>query len=124
MEKKKILLVDDEQGFVDTVKQYLESRKYNVIVANDGKEALEKVEENPDLILLDIIMPGIDGFEVLRRLRNNLRTRYIPVIMLTARGESKAILKAQDLGTTDYIIKPFSLKELLYLVKRYILEDA
>ena len=124
MEKKKILLVDDEQGFVDTVKQYLESRKYNVIVANNGKEALEKVEENPDLILLDIIMPGIDGFEVLRRLRNNLRTRYIPVIMLTARGESKAILKAQDLGTTDYIIKPFSLKELLYLVKRYILEDA
>ena len=124
MEKKKILLVDDEQGFVDTVKQYLESRKYNVIVANDGKEALEKVEENPDLILLDIIMPGIDGFEVLRRLRNNLRTRYIPVIMLTARGESKAILKAQDLGTTDYIIKPFSLKELLYLVKRYILDEV
>jgi CheY-like chemotaxis protein len=124
MEKKKILLVDDEQGFVEIVKPYLESRKYNVIVANNGKEALEKVEENPDLILLDIIMPGIDGFEVLRRLRNNLRTRYIPVIMLTARGESKAILKAQDLGTTDYIIKPFSLKELLYLVKRYILDEV
>lgn len=121
MNGKKVLMIDDEPDLVEVIKQRLELRGYEVLVASDGKEGLEKViTKQPDLILLDIKMPGIDGFEVLRRLRNNQETKDIPIIMFTVKGETRSILKAGDLGSTDYIIKPFSIKELEGLIGRYI----
>jgi DNA-binding response OmpR family regulator len=120
---KKILLVDDERELVETVKPFLEDREYEVSVAYNGKEALEKARACPDLILLDIIMPGIDGFEVLRRLRADPVTCDVPVIMLTAKGETRAIFEARSLKATDYLIKPFSLGELSALIGRYLDED-
>ncbi len=121
MEKEIILLVDDEKDLVKIVKNRLEAAGYGVLVAYDGAQALEKVKERPNLVLLDIMMPGLDGFEVLRRLRNNKNTREIPVIMFTAAGESRSIFEAQGLGVTDYIIKPFEPEKLLSLIKRCIL---
>lgn len=119
MEKETILLVDDEEDLVKIVTNRLEAEGYEVLVAYDGWQALEKVKANPNLILLDIMMPGMDGLEALRRLKNNEETREIPVIMFTAVGATKAIFDAQALGATDYIIKPFKPEELLSLVKRY-----
>jgi DNA-binding response OmpR family regulator len=113
-------LVDDEPEFVDMIKMRLEANDYEVVTAYDGAEALQKAdEERPDLMLLDVMMPGMDGFQVLSRLRHKDETRYTPVVMLTAKGESKSIFKAQDLGVADYLIKPCDSKELLDVVKRH-----
>lgn len=120
MDKRKILLIDDEEDMVNMLKPYLEAHGYDVIVSYDGKEALKKIEEKPDLILLDIMMPGMNGLEVLHRLKNNPSTQHVPVIMVTAKGESDYIFKAQDLKATDYIIKPIKLEEMLSLIKRLV----
>jgi len=102
--KKKILIVDDEPDFADMIKMRLEANDYEVVTANDGVEGLRKAEEeNPNLILLDIMMPGMDGYEVLRRLKRGEGTQYIPIVMLTAKGEAKSIFKAQEFGVTDYL---------------------
>jgi DNA-binding response OmpR family regulator len=117
----KILIVDDEKDTVELLAFRLKANNYEVVIAYDGREALEKIKvENPDLILLDITMSVMDGFEVLRRLRNDLSTRYTPVIMLTGRIESAAIFKAEDLGSTGYLMKPIDIDELLKLIKQYI----
>jgi DNA-binding response OmpR family regulator len=120
MREKIILLVDDEKDAVEVLKRRLEREGYKVWVADDGLQALEKAKEHPSLILLDIMLPGINGFEVLHKLRNVMDTKYIPVIMISAKAESKSVFEAQDLGATDYIIKPFELKELLDLIKKHI----
>jgi len=121
MFERKILVADDEKNVVHLLVDYLEACGYKAIYAYDGKSALEKAEkEKPDLIILDIAMPVMDGFEVLRRLQSNTKTKDTPVIMLTGKGESKAIFRAQGLGTTDYIIKPVELCELLEIIKRHI----
>lgn len=117
---KKILLVDDEKLLAEAVKDNLESSGFEVIIANDGLGAMERVKERPDLIILDVMMPGIDGIEVLRRLRDDTETARIPVIMLTAKSESESIFNAIDAGSTDYIIKPFYFSELLKVIKKYI----
>src|SRR3989338_1374893 len=116
MKKETILLVDDEEDLVKIVTNRLEAQGYKVLAAYDGMQALEKVKEHPGLILLDIMMPGMDGLEVLRRLRSNEATRETPVIMFTAVGATRAIFDAQALGATDYIIKPFKPEELLSLI--------
>jgi adenylate cyclase len=117
---KKILLVDDEPEFVDMIRMRLEANGYEVIVAHNGAEGLKKAaEENPNLILLDVMMPGMDGFRVLATLRQTVGTEYVPVVMLTARGESKSLFKAQDLGVVDYLIKPCDAKALMEVVKRH-----
>ncbi len=122
MANEKILIVDDEKELVDMVTFRLQSQEYDVHVAYSGEEALEKVkQESYQLILLDVMMPGIDGFEVLRRLREDPKTRPIPVIMLTCKGEASSIFKTQELGGTDYLIKPFVPQTLLRLIKKYIL---
>lgn len=123
MAKKKILVVDDEQELVAALKIRLEANDFEVIAAYDGEEALEKAKEKPDLILLDILMPKMDGYKVLSKLRQAAQTKNIPVIMLTAKGESQSIFKAHDLGSTDYIIKPFEQEELLELINKYIWYD-
>jgi DNA-binding response OmpR family regulator len=118
---KKILIIDDETELVEMLRLRLESNGYKVISAFNGEEGLERVDkEKPDLILLDIMMPGIDGFGALARLKNNDATSSIPVIMLTARSETSSILEAQRSFADDYIVKPFDPQELLSLIKKHI----
>lgn len=113
-EKKKILIIDDEQDLCFFVKATLELLgNFKVIIARDGKRGIwAAILHKPDLILLDIMMPGIDGFEVLRRLKEGTKTVSIPVIMLTARNDEESKLKAAGLYDEDYIVKPFETEVL------------
>lgn len=120
-DETKILIVDDEKEIVDMLKAHLEANKYQIITAYSGREALEKVKLKPSLIILDIAMPEMDGLEVLRKIRQEETYKYIPVIMLSGKGESDFIFQAKDCGSTDYIIKPCSLTSLVSLIKRYII---
>ncbi len=113
--KKKILIVDDEKTLVKTLTYNLEKDGYQVISAYDGEEALNKVEsDNPDLIILDLMLPGVDGFEVCRRVRKNMD---LPIIMLTAKGDDIDKILGLELGADDYLTKPFNPRELLARVK-------
>ena len=105
---KKILIIDDEVDFCFFVKKNLEAiSNYEIIVANKGKKGIQIArKEKPDLILLDIMMPGIDGFEVLKRLKANDKTQDISVIMLTAKDEDESKIKASGLYCEDYLVKP------------------
>jgi CheY-like chemotaxis protein len=127
MEKKaKILLVDDDVDFVEATKTILESKPYEVIVAYEGEEGLRKArEENPDLILLDIIMPVKDGFTAAEQLKKDPQLSKIPTLMLTAfaakRGETTIpVSRGFTLETEDYIDKPISPEELLARVGKYL----
>lgn len=116
---KKILVVDDERPIVRLVQVNLEHAGYEVVAAYDGKEALEKVEqEKPDLIILDVMMPQMDGFEVMQRLQANPKTRDIPVIMLTAKAQDADVFRGWQSGVTLYLTKPFSPFELISFVRR------
>lgn len=116
---KKILVVDDEKHIVRLVQANLDRAGYTVVTANDGKEALQKVaDENPDLVVLDVMMPYMDGFEVLQNLRRNPSTRDIPVIMLTAKAQDADVFKGWQSGVDCYLTKPFNPMELLSFVKR------
>ena len=107
--KKKILVVDDEALLVDLVKIRLEANNYEVVAAYDGVEGLEKARnEKPDLVLLDIAMPFMDGYQTLQKLKENAQTKPIPVIMLTAKSQVDDVTKVADLGAVDYIVKPFN----------------
>lgn len=111
--KKTVLIVDDTKTNIDILLNLL-GEKYDIVVALDGKSALETLEESSvDLILLDIMMPNIDGFEVCRRLKSNENTSDIPVIFLTARDDEESIERAYEIGAIDYITKPFKPIELL-----------
>ncbi len=113
--KRKILLVDDEKTLVKALTFNLEKEGYQVIPAYEGEEALKKMEaENPDLLILDLMLPGLDGFEVCRRVRKNYD---IPIIMLTAKGDDIDKILGLELGADDYITKPFNPRELLARVK-------
>ena len=121
--RAKILVVDDEPNIVQTLQDRLEMNDYQVITAADGKEGLEKAtSERPDIVLLDVIMPIMDGLEMLERLRKNDSTRDLPVIMLTARSQSQDITRANSYGIEDYVVKPFDLSELLEKIQA-ILEN-
>ncbi len=116
---KKILACDDEKHIVRLVQVNLERAGYQVVTANDGKEALQVVaDENPDLVVLDVMMPYMDGFEVLQNLRRNPTTRDIPVIMLTAKAQDTDVFKGWQSGVDCYLTKPFNPIELLAFVKR------
>jgi len=112
--RARILVVDDEEDLCFFVKANLEtSGAYTVMTALDGKEALAAARaEKPDLILLDIMMPGMDGFEVLAKLKEDVRTSSIPVVMLTARGDDTSKTRAAGLYSDDYIVKPIDLAQL------------
>ena len=108
MANEKILLADDEEDIKTVVKLFLESKGYRVITAFDGLDALEKTrDEKPDLLLLDIMMPLVDGFEVCRRLKQDTETASIPIVMLSAASKLDSVKKGLDLGAADYIVKPF-----------------
>jgi DNA-binding response OmpR family regulator len=113
-DKVKILIVDDEPNIVQTLQDRLEMNEYNVVTACNGKEGLERaVEHKPDIILLDVIMPLMDGHEMLEALRNQPGCDEMSVIMLTARSQTQDIARANACGIEDYIVKPFDLSELL-----------
>ena len=119
MTRKKILLVDDEEDIIKMNMLNLIESNYDVVSANEGREALEKAEkENPDLILMDVIMPGMDGLETLGRLKNNPRTSSIPVIILSGVGEKRAWDKAKASGAADFIDKPFNGDMLLEAIRK------
>jgi CheY-like chemotaxis protein len=120
---KKILIVDDEKDFVNLMKGFLEKRGYAVTSAYDGIGALEKTKESPDMVLLDIKMPNMDGFEVLRRLRSNPDTANTHIIMLTAMTETASIFESQRFRATDHIVKPTNLEDLLKVIRKYLDDD-
>jgi len=114
-EKKLILVVDDEPRMIKFIRMNLELEGYRVSGATDGFEALKKVrEELPDLVLLDVMMPGMDGFETLERIRE---FSNVPVIMLTVRADEEDKVRGLELGADDYVTKPFSPRELSSRIK-------
>ena len=107
----KILIVDDEQSIVDILQENLEREGYLTVAAYDGREALDMAySENPDLILLDCMLPKLDGFDVCRKLRKD---SLVPIIMLTAKSEEIDKVLGLELGADDYIVKPFSVREVM-----------
>jgi two-component system, OmpR family, alkaline phosphatase synthesis response regulator PhoP len=113
-----ILVVDDEEPIQELLKFNLEKEGYQVLIAYDGAQALKVVEEKrPDLVVLDVMLPGMDGLEVCSQLRQNPNLRDLPVIMLTAKGEEIDKIVGLEIGADDYITKPFSPRELLARIR-------
>ena len=112
----KVLAVDDEQSIRELLAFQLQKHGYEALMAEDGQEALAKAEDM-DLILLDLMLPGLDGLEVCRRLKADKRTARIPIIMLTAKAEEIDKVLGLELGADDYVVKPFSVRELMARVK-------
>ncbi len=118
---KKILIADDRPEVVELVTATLEGEGYQIICAFDGREALEKIgREKPDLVLLDIVMPKMNGFEVLAKAKNDPQTKDIPIIMITAKGQKLDEDEGRRLGADDYIIKPFSPSHLLRKIEEIL----
>ena len=118
---KKIVLAEDEPQIARLVEFKLKKEGYQVTWKENGEEALEAIKaEEPDLVILDVMMPVMDGYEVLRRLKEDENLKSIPVIMLTARAQERDVVKGIDLGAEDYITKPFHPAELLARVKRIL----
>ena len=113
-DRRRILVVDDEERMVRFIRMNLEHDGFQVIEAFNGKQAIDKLRDTPDLILLDVMMPDLDGFEVLETIRE---VTNVPVIMLTAKGEEDDRVRGLELGADDYITKPFSPRELVSRVK-------
>ncbi len=115
----RILVAEDESHILKMLDFRLKSLGHEIIGAVDGREALEvAMKEKPDLILLDIMMPVMDGFQVLRKLKSQEETKNIPVIILTAKGQEKDIVTGLEAGAADYVTKPFSFAELIARVNR------
>jgi len=122
---KKILIVDDEPNIVIPLQFLMEQNGYSTLVAQSGEEALEMIsKERPDLILLDIMLPGVDGFEVCEIVRLNPEWRNTRVIFLTAKGRDVDIAKGMVLGADEYITKPFSNQQIIDTVKRLLEESG
>ncbi|MCS6825375.1 MAG: response regulator [Caldilinea sp.] len=117
----KVLIVDDEANIVISLEFLMQQAGYEVAVARNGEEALEQIAEfRPDLILLDVMLPGVNGFDVLQRVRQHAGTHELPVIMLTAKGREVEVTKGLALGANAYITKPFSTRNLLEEVRRQL----
>lgn len=115
MNNLKILVVDDEKNICELLRLYLEKEGYTVVTAYDGEEAVETFKkENPDLMILDIMLPKMDGWQVCREIR---KTSNVPIIMLTAKGETFDKVLGLELGADDYVVKPFDTKEVMARVK-------
>jgi len=118
MSKETILIVDDEEDILELIKFNLKGEGYNILQAMTGEEAIKIAKQSgPDLIVLDLMLPGIDGLEVTRYLKNNNATMDIPIVMLTAKGEESDIVAGLELGANDYISKPFSPRELVARIR-------
>src|SRR5512144_3205451 len=120
--RRKILVVDDTMNVQVLLNDFLSSQDFEVLTASDGREALDEVRDgSPDLILLDIMMPNMDGYQFISQLR---RTSSIPVIMITAKQQEADIIRGFDLGADDYITKPFRLRELLVRMRAVLRRAA
>jgi two-component system alkaline phosphatase synthesis response regulator PhoP len=121
MKKEKILVVDDEEDILELVRYNLDREGYQVVCANSGEAALKAAASDPvDLIILDLMLPGIDGLEVARRLKQSTATKEIPIVMLTAKGEEADVVAGLELGADDYVTKPFSPRILIARMKAVI----
>ena len=115
----KVLIVDDEPNIVMSLDFLMRKAKYDVFIARNGQEALDLVEEEkPDLILLDIMMPDIDGYEVCRQIKSDESTQHCKIIFMSAKSKTADIQKGLDLGASLYITKPFSTRNLMKQVKQ------
>ena len=120
-----VLIIEDEKLIIFSTQMVLESSGFRVESAVDGEEGISKAKEaRPDLILLDIMMPGIDGWETLTRLKRDPATSGIPVVIFTAREHNKGHQKSSDLGAADYFRKPFEPDELVELVEKHISQNV
>jgi DNA-binding response OmpR family regulator len=121
MSQKKILVVDDEVDLVETIRFPLEMEGFNVLVSYNGEDALNQArKEKPDLILLDLMLPKLDGYKVCRLLKFDERYKDIPILMLTAKTQEKDKLLGKETGANEYITKPFDIDELMKKVKAYL----
>jgi two-component system alkaline phosphatase synthesis response regulator PhoP len=114
---KKILLVDDEEDILEFLKYNLERENFEVLVSTNGEDALKQLSQSPDLIVLDIMMPGMDGFELYELIKKNNESQDIPIIFLTAKSGETDEIKGLNLGASDYIQKPISPKKLIARIK-------
>ena len=121
MSKKKILFIEDEAEIVDLMRTRLEANGYQMLAAYDGKEGLKKVkEDNPDLILLDIVMPKLDGMAVCGRLKGDLKTKDIPIIVVSASGGKNLSQRCRQAGADEVVIKPFAAEEILGKISKLL----
>ena len=121
MANERILVVDDEEDVLELVRYNLDKNGYKVITTASGEQAIiEAGGKTPDLIILDLMLPGIDGLEVCRKLKSDVKTERIPIIMLTAKGEETDIVTGLELGADDYVTKPFSPKVLIARIRRLL----
>lgn len=115
MANEKIMIVDDDVNICELIRLYLEKEKYSTVIVNDGLEAVSSFAEfKPDLVLLDVMLPGLDGWQVCRKIRSS---SDVPIIMLSAKGETFDKVLGLELGADDYIVKPFETKEVLARIK-------
>ena len=125
MPKEKILVVDDEEDILELVRYNLEREGFQVKCAASGEKAVKSARQDaPDLIVLDLMLPGIDGLEVARRLKHDRKTWGLPIVMLTAKGEEADIVTGLELGADDYITKPFSPRILIARIKAVLRRQA
>ncbi|OQY53117.1 MAG: DNA-binding response regulator [Desulfobacteraceae bacterium 4572_89] len=118
MPKETILIVDDEEDIIELIKYNLKNEGYSILTAPTGEQAIKTARySHPDLMVLDLMLPGMDGLEVTKYLKNNEHTHDIPIVMLTAKGEESDIITGLELGANDYISKPFSPKILVARIR-------
>lgn len=118
MVKKRICVVDDEEDLIELLRHHLTREGYEVTTAMDGEEALELIENTlPDLVLLDLMLPGMDGLTICRKLKLKPKTARIPIVIVSAKGEESDVVVGLELGADDYISKPFSMKVLIARVR-------
>ncbi len=121
MNKKRILIVDDQKKLVELVRFKLEKEGFECLAASDGEEGLEMAKkENPDLILMDVMMPKINGFQVCRLLKSDENYKHIPIIMLSAKDQESDKFWGKESGADDYMTKPFDLEKLFQKVHEYL----
>ncbi|WP_417846314.1 response regulator transcription factor [Thalassospira povalilytica] len=123
-ERPKVLIAEDEETIVESLSFLMEKEGYDVRVATDGQTAISMIARDaPDMVLLDVMMPGCDGFEVVRAVRNDANTKLIPIMMLTAKTREVDRRKGLELGVDDFVTKPFSTRDVVSRV-RALLERA
>jgi DNA-binding response OmpR family regulator len=118
---RKILLVDDSETILQMEQMILEADPYEIIMARDGAEGVAKaLATQPDLILMDVVMPGMDGFEAVKRLRDHEQTRTVPIVMVTSKAEAESMETGYQNGCSDYIVKPIDRLELVAKIKNLL----
>jgi len=117
---KKILIIDDEKNILLALEILLKKEKFKVLEATNGVDGLKLAQQEiPGLILLDVILPGMDGYLVCEALKQNVKTRDIPVVFISAKSQDRDIKKAFEVGASDYVVKPFTHKKIRKIIKKY-----